>query len=400
MVPVGEPAGRAPHRLLARRCGGRSSPGFSRSRPGGALAGDSVAREAMELALGFEFEESVFAQSRDRGRGGGCAAYTAKRCEPQWFCEDANSEGDVEILTAKKFRGDLAYRQQEFQKALYEYSSCLLLLPSSNIAMRRDVQEGQARFAIYCRLKNIEKKITCLQQLISLHPFNPWNWKLLAETYMSFLQTLPPSFISEMKHLQCKDCTANNHVFQTSPGLFGKEMNLQCHKTLSGRQDVWSTLSTKTTRDNSVSYSDSHMVEGSLHITEECETRDKMKHATFESWGQEALKDVWIKACASFVRTRLLLQITQLQQSSFALAQNLKVQQETEDKVKGFGLKEESLLLITEVMGEDLIPEKLKEDGQGEIKCVGPSALTSLVTTSAIEFEGKWFKKLQDNLSL
>uniref|UniRef100_A0A452GNV6 Uncharacterized protein n=1 Tax=Gopherus agassizii TaxID=38772 RepID=A0A452GNV6_9SAUR len=58
------------------------------------------------------------------------------------------------------------------------------------------------QFAIYCRLKNIEKKITCLQQLISLHPFNPWNWKLLAETYMSFLQTLPPSFISEMKHLQ------------------------------------------------------------------------------------------------------------------------------------------------------------------------------------------------------
>ncbi|XP_034619445.1 uncharacterized protein C8orf76 homolog isoform X2 [Trachemys scripta elegans] len=393
----------------------------------------------MELALGFgfEFEDSVFARSRDRGRGGGggCAAYTAKRCEPQWFCEDANSEDDVEILTAKKFRGDLAYRQQEFQKALYEYSSCLLLLPSSNVAMRRDVQEGQARclahlgrhkealdiaeklrngatntdhlttvlnlqFTIYCRLKNIEKKITCLQQLISLHPFNPWNWKLLAEAYMSFLQTLPPSFISEMKLVQCKDCTAMDQVFQTSPGLFGKEMNLQCHKTLSGREDVWSTLSIKTTRDNSVSYRDSHMVEGSLHITEECETRDKMKHATFEFWGQEALKDVWIKACASFVRTRLLLQITQLQQSSFALEKNLKVQRETEDKVKGFGLKEESLLLITEVMGEDLIPEKLKEDVQGEIKCVGPSALTSLVTTSAIEFEGKWFKKLQDSLSL
>uniref|UniRef100_A0A8C3SGL9 Zinc fingers and homeoboxes protein 1 n=1 Tax=Chelydra serpentina TaxID=8475 RepID=A0A8C3SGL9_CHESE len=278
----------------------------------------------------------------------------------RWFCEEANSEDDVEILTAKKFRGDLAYRQQEFQKALSEYSSCLLLLPSSNVAMRRDVQEGQARclahlgrhkealdiaeklrngatntdhlttvlnlqFAIYCRLKNIEKKITCLQQLISLHPFNPWNWKLLAETYMSSLQTLPPSFISEIKLVQCKDCTANDQVFQTSPRLF--EMNLQCHKTHSGRKDVWSI------RDNSVSYSDSHMVEGSLHIKEECETRDKTKHATFE--------------LSTF---RLLLQITQLQQSSFALEKNVKVQQETEDKVKGFGLKEESLLLITEVM--------------------------------------------------
>ncbi|XP_026515691.1 uncharacterized protein C8orf76 homolog [Terrapene carolina triunguis] len=228
----------------------------------------------MELALGFgfEFEDSVFARSRDRGRGGGCAAYTAKRCEPQWFCEDANSEDDVEILTAKKFRGDLAYRQQEFQKALYEYSSCLLLLPSSNVAMRRDVQEGQAR---------------CLAHL--------------------------------GRHKEALDIAEK---------LIGCIFSLRL--------------------------------------------------STF----------------------RLLLQITQLQQSSFALEKNLKVQRETEDKVKGFGLKEESLLLITEVMGEDLIPEKLKEDVQGEIKCVGPSALTSLVTTSAIEFEGKWFKKLQDSLSL
>ncbi|XP_067387090.1 uncharacterized protein C8orf76 homolog isoform X2 [Emydura macquarii macquarii] len=367
----------------------------------------------MELALGFEFEDSVFARSRERGRGGDCAAYAAKRCEPQWFCEETNSEDDVEILTIKKFRGDLAYRQRQFQKALYEYSSCLLLLPSSNVAMRRDVQEGQARclahlgrhkealdiaeklrngatntdhlttvlslqFAIYSHLKNVEKKITCLQQLISLYPFNPWNWKLLADAYMSFLQTLPPSFISEMKLVQCKDCTANDKVFQTSPGLFGKEINLQCHQRHSRREDFWSILSTKTIRNNSVSYSDSQKEEGSLHITEECETQDKMKHATFESWGQEALKDVWIKACASFVRTRLLLQITQLQQSSFALEKNIKVQQETEDKVKSFGLKKESLQLITEVMGEDLIPEKLKEDVQGELKCVGPSALTSL----------------------
>ncbi|XP_075776284.1 uncharacterized protein C8orf76 homolog [Pelodiscus sinensis] len=388
----------------------------------------------MALAFGFEFEDSVFAPSRERGRGGGCAAYAAKRCEPRWFCEERNSEDDVEILTTKKFRGDLAYRRQEFQRALYEYTSCLLLLPSSNIAMRRDVQEGQARclahlgkhkealdiaeklrngatntdhltsvlnlqFTIYCLLKNIEKKTSCLQQLISLHPFNPWNWKLLAEAYISVLQTLPPSFISEMKLVQCKDCTAKDKVFQASPGPFRKEMNHQCHQTHSGRDDFRLTFSTKTIGDNSVSSSDSQMVEGSLHISEECAKRDKMKHTPFESWGQEVFKEVWIKACASFVRTRLLLQITQLQQSSFALEKNLKIQQETEDTVKGFGLNEESLLLITEVMGEDLIAEKLKEDAQGEIKCLGPSALTSLVTASVTEFEHKWFRKLQDSLS-
>uniref|UniRef100_A0A8C8VDT1 Zinc fingers and homeoboxes protein 1 n=1 Tax=Pelusios castaneus TaxID=367368 RepID=A0A8C8VDT1_9SAUR len=302
---------------------------------------------------------------------------------PHWFCEEMNSQDDVEILTAKKFRADLAYRQREFQKALYEYSSCLLLLPSSNVAMRRDVQEGQARclahlgrhkealdvveklrngatntdhlttvlnlqFVIYCHLKNVEKKITCLQQLISLQPFNPWNWKLLAEAYMSFLQTLPQSFISEKKLVQSEDCTPND-IFQTSSGLFGKEISLQHHQRHSKRKDFWSTLSTETISDSSISYSDSQMEDGLLYITEACETEGKMKHAAFESWGQEALQDVWIKACASFVRTRLLLQITQFQQSSFALEKNLKVQQEIEDKVKGFGLKEESLQLITEV---------------------------------------------------
>ncbi|XP_074841725.1 uncharacterized protein C8orf76 homolog [Carettochelys insculpta] len=389
----------------------------------------------MELTLGFEFEDSVFAPSRERGPAGGCAAYVARRCEPRWFCEERNSEEDIEILTAKKFRGDLAYRQQEYQKALCEYSSCLVLLPSSNIAMRRDVQEGQARclahlgkhkdaleiaeklrngatntdhlttvlnlqFTIYCLLKHVEKKIICLQQLISLHPFNPWNWKLLAEAYESYLQTLPPTLISEMKPIQCKDCISNDKVFQASPRQLRKEINHQCHQAHSKREEFKSPFSTKTIRDNSVSFSDSQIVKGSLHTSEECKNLDKMKHGIFESWGQEALKDVWLKACASFVRTRLLLQIIQLQQSSFALVKNLKVQQEIEDKVNSFGLKEESLLLITEIMGEDLIPEKLKEDVQGEIKCVGPLALTSLVTASAAEFEHKWFKKLQDNLSL
>uniref|UniRef100_A0A8D2QVN8 Uncharacterized protein n=1 Tax=Zosterops lateralis melanops TaxID=1220523 RepID=A0A8D2QVN8_ZOSLA len=94
--------------------------------------------------------------------------------------------------------------------------------------MRRDVQEGQARclsrlgrhkealdirnsatntdhlttvlnlqYSIYQGLENVEKKIMCLQQLICLHPFNPWFWKLLAEAYMSLLQNLSPLVIPE-----------------------------------------------------------------------------------------------------------------------------------------------------------------------------------------------------------
>lgn len=46
---------------------------------------------------------------------------------------------------------------------------------------------------------------------------------------------------------------------------------------------------------------------------------------------------------------RLLLQLTQSQQTSFALERNLRTQQEIEDKMKGFGFKEDTLQLITEV---------------------------------------------------
>jgi len=49
-------------------------------------------------------------------------------------------------------------------------------------------------------------------------------------------------------------------------------------------------------------------------------------------------------------------------------------------------------------MGQDLIPEKLKEESQGEVKCIGASALSSLVAAAAGEFEIKWFGDLQDDL--
>ncbi|XP_014387958.1 PREDICTED: zinc fingers and homeoboxes protein 1, isoform 2-like isoform X2 [Myotis brandtii] len=62
-----------------------------------------------------------------------------------WFYGETESSDDVEALTIRKFRGDLAYRRQEYQKALQEYSSISEKLPPTNVAMKRDVQEGQAR---------------------------------------------------------------------------------------------------------------------------------------------------------------------------------------------------------------------------------------------------------------
>lgn len=46
---------------------------------------------------------------------------------------------------------------------------------------------------------------------------------------------------------------------------------------------------------------------------------------------------------------RLLLQLAQSQQTSFALERNLRTQQEIEDKMKRFSFKEDTLLLIAEV---------------------------------------------------
>ncbi|KAM6444342.1 uncharacterized protein C8orf76 homolog [Rhynochetos jubatus] len=401
----------------------------------------------MEPLLGWQFEDSLFAPSRERAAGGEAGpSCGAKHCEPrgggggglsppdgfvlcpQWFRSEAGGgEGDGE-LTASKFRADWAYRQQEFEKALCEYSDCLLLLPPSNIAMRRDVQEGQARclsrlgrhkealdiaekmrngatntdhlttvlnlhFAIYQGLENVAKKITCLQELICLHPFNPWYWKFLAEAYMSLLQGLSPLVIPETN--QPEEVSGSDSSFKTPTE---REINVQPHRSHGQREGPWSRPASEAKRENAVTCSSSQAVREFLCTPEEPERSDGGKHAASESWDQNMSKKVGVKACASFIRARLLLQLTQLQQSSFVLESNRKGQKEIDDNVARLGFSDSSLLLLTKVMGQDLIPEKLKEEFQGEVKCVGPSALSSLVTASAAEFEIKWFANLPDDL--
>ncbi|XP_068014715.1 uncharacterized protein C8orf76 homolog isoform X3 [Melanerpes formicivorus] len=316
------------------------------------------------------------------------------------------------------------------QKALCEYSSCLLLLPASNIAMRRDVQEGQARclshlgrhkealdiaermrnsatntdhltmvlnlqFAIYQGLGNVGKKMMCLQQLICLHPFNPWYWKLLAEAYMSLLQSSSPLVIPETNLNRSEEVNGSDSSFKTSTR---REVSLQPHRADGQKEGPWSGLATETKRENAVACSSSQAVKEFLCTSEELERKDKGESTAFKSWEQNVLEKVRIKACASFIRARLLLQLTQLQQSSFVLEHNMKGQKEVDDQVAQLGFNENSLLLMTKVMGQDLIPEKLKEEFQGEVKCIGPSALSSLVTASATDFESKWFGNLQDNV--
>ncbi|XP_027747488.1 uncharacterized protein C8orf76 homolog isoform X1 [Empidonax traillii] len=384
------------------------------------------------MELGPQFEDSLFSPSRERRSGGGAgAARGARHCEPRWFLgEDGGDEDGAEGVTGSKFRADWAYRQRDFEKALCEYSNCLQLLPPGNIAMRRDVQEGQARclsrlgrhkealdiaekmrnratntdhlttvlnlqFSIYQGVENVEKKILCLQQLICLHPFNPWFWKFLAEAYMGLLQNLSPLVVPGTNRNRSEEVSVSDSHFKT---LTGREINLQPHQSDSQKEGPWSSLAAETKEENAVTRSSSQVVKEFLCTLGELERMDEGKCADSESWKQNMLKKVGIKACASFIRARLLFQLTQLQQSSFVLENNRKGQKEIDDKVARLGFDENSLLLMTKVMGQDLIPEKLKEELQGEVKCIGPSALSSLVNASIVEFEVKWFGNLQDDL--
>nr|XP_047904543.1 uncharacterized protein C8orf76 homolog [Anser cygnoides] len=386
---------------------------------------------ATEPLLGCEFAECLFSGGRERGAGGGAGQpYSAKRCEPRWFCGETGGEEDAEILTGNKFRADLAYRERQFEKSLSEYSSCLLRLPPGNIAMRRDVQEGQARclsqlgrhkealdiaekmrsgatntdhlttvlnlqFAIYQDLKNVEKKMLCLQQLICLHPFNPWYWKLLAEAYTSLLGSLSPLHIPETNTNRSEEVGVSDSRSKISAG---REIHFQPHGSASQREGLWSSLAAETKSENAGTCNSSQAVKETPCASPEPERKDKGMEGACAPWEQSVSREVGIKACASFIRARLLLQLTQSQQASFALENNIKSQKEIEGKVAQFGLSETSSLLLSEVMGADLIPEKLKEEFQGEVKCIGSSALSSLVTASASEFESKWFGGLQKGL--
>lgn len=319
--------------------------------------------------LGGEFEDSVFEQRPER-RPEPPSLHGAKLCEPQ--------------------------------KALQEYSSISEQLPSTNFAMKRDVQEGQARclahlgrheealeiaadleskatntdhltvvlylhLAIFSSLQSREQTILCLHKLISLHPLNPWSWCKLAEAYLSPGPDLPAGVSPQGQ----KSSASSDKAVSPSSVHSGTGSLFSLPTTLS---------------------------ENALFSAEAsgCSAQENVQ--TFLArQREEAQMEARRKACASLLRARLLLQLAQSQQTSFALEKNLRTQQEIAGKVKDFSFREDSLLLMEEAMGEDIVPEKIKEELHSEVKCVGPAALTALVVASSKEFEDKWFRKIKDH---
>uniref|UniRef100_A0A3Q3KVJ7 Chromosome 8 open reading frame 76 n=1 Tax=Mastacembelus armatus TaxID=205130 RepID=A0A3Q3KVJ7_9TELE len=295
----------------------------------------------MEI-FGSTFDDSVFSEARDRV----CvclSSYSAKVCEPEWFCDNAALDTDDSLEKQKvfKFRGDLAVRQGDYQKAYEAYSSCLEWIADNNLTIRRDVLEGMARcctklgqkdraldlahllskeasntchlssllllkVSIYQHFGAVGSKMSSLQQLCSLLPFNPWHWFSLGQ------------------------------------------MCLQLSESAGEQTDR--------------------------------ETEETQEEA------EELNEDrVWLKACTCFIRTRLLLRILQQQQASFVLQRSENALQTTEDVLQRLNPKETTVQTLTEVMSEDLVPEKMREDYQdGE----------SLASVHVQSFRERWWNKI------
>ncbi|XP_028326826.1 uncharacterized protein C8orf76 homolog [Gouania willdenowi] len=294
----------------------------------------------MEI-LGSTFDDSVFNEAKDRV----CVsvtAYNAKVCEDQWFClsEALDTDDPVEKQKVNKFRGDLALRQKDYQKAWEAYSSCLPWISDNNLSIRRDILEAMARccsrmgqreqaldlahilskeatntshltsilllkVSIHQQSAALVPKVECLQQLCSLLPFNPWHWLGLGQT---------------------------------------------CVQLLTERREAAG-------------------LQGGGH-TEEAELSEDR---------------LWLKACTGFIRTRLLLRILRQQQASFVLQRSEKALHTSEEALQRLNPTESTVQHLTEVMSEDLVPEKMREDYQdGE-------SLTSVCLQS---FTERWWNKI------
>uniref|UniRef100_A0A1A8H0Y9 Chromosome 8 open reading frame 76 n=1 Tax=Nothobranchius korthausae TaxID=1143690 RepID=A0A1A8H0Y9_9TELE len=297
----------------------------------------------MEI-FGSTFDDSVFLEARERVCES-LSAYNAKVCDPQWFCENSclHDEDSLEKQKVFKFRGDLAVRQGNYQKALEAYSSCLQLISDNNLTIRRDVLEGMARcctklgrrnealdlasslskeasntchltsllllkVSIYHHFGLVRLKMSCLQQLCTLLPFNPWYWFSLGQMCLQLLDS--------------------NTATEPSEPVGG-------------------------------------------------ETEENQEELSEEQ--------IWLQACISLIRTRLLLRSLQQQQSSFVLQRSQKVLQVTEEALRRLNPAEPTLQTLSEVMSEDLIPEKMREDCQdGE----------SLASVCLQNFRERWLDKV------
>nr|ACO09086.1 C8orf76 homolog [Osmerus mordax] len=309
--------------------------------------------------FGSTFDDSMFEEARDKANVP-LSSYKAKFCATEWFCETDATDTDDLLDRQKvfKFRADLEFRKGNYQKALNDYTSCLALVPEGNLTIKRDVLEAMARCLshigqmeqaletveqlskeaantchltcilllkvnIYQYCRDLGNKIIALQQLCCLHPYNQWHWTSLADGYISQLESLSSQApgLSFLPQENTLD-------------MIGQQQVIQLYPTAPERED-----------------------------------RDSL----------------WLKACMCLLRARLLLRILRNQQSSFVLQSSEKALQRTEEALQHLDPTERTLQVVTEVMGEDLVSEKMREENQdGE-------SLDNIILKN---FENRWWNRL------
>ncbi|GCB83227.1 hypothetical protein scyTo_0023434, partial [Scyliorhinus torazame] len=257
-----------------------------------------------------------------------------------WFWGEICTVDDVEKLTALKFRGDLAFKSQDYQKAMCEYSSSLALVPESNIALRRDLQEAQARclcslgrpedaldiaqklraevtntdhlttvlnldILIYRNAGNLSRELCCLQQLVSLHPLNPWYWKKLAGSYLCLAQAI----LSTTMVPACKDGHCFRMPEETTVETETSITNADCARPQKQSQHPSKrrTVFPRNASEDENSYptvpSNFKELSGTGNVVSFYSAVGNSSEVDSKS-GQQ-LRDLWLFACSSFVRARL-----------------------------------------------------------------------------------------------
>ncbi|XP_029599133.1 uncharacterized protein C8orf76-like [Salmo trutta] len=299
----------------------------------------------MEI-FGSTFDDSVFEESRAKPTVVALSSYNAKFCEAEWFWKSIDTEDILEKQKIFKFRADMAYRRKNFQEALNAYTTCLSYVPDGNLAIRRDIMEGMARCCCH-----LGKRVEALE---------------ITETLKN--EASNTCHLTGLLHL-----TANVH--ERFGDLRGQVTCLQQLCSLHPyHQWHWMKLA------------DSY-----LHLLQSLSTPSGSSplQQGDDSQTEEQLKEerdgVWLKACMCFVRARLVLRALKGQQSSFVLQNSERALQKADEALRCLEPKDTTLQLVSEVMSEDLIPERMREDNQdGE----------SLAGLSLKDFEDRWWNRL------
>ncbi|XP_034554579.1 uncharacterized protein C8orf76 isoform X2 [Notolabrus celidotus] len=311
----------------------------------------------MEI-FGSTFDESMFSTARDRVRVSvPLSSYNAKLCEPEWFCDGSALDTDDPLEKQKvfKFRGDLAVRQGKYQKALEAYSTCLEWIADNNLTIKRDVLEGMSRC---CTKLGQRERALDLADLLGKEASNTCHLISLLLLKVSIYQHF---------------------------GYLGSKMLCL--------QQLCSLLAFNPWHWNSLGQTCLQLLERNtttgLCCPQRCKSSEEQKPTETEEQVEEATEleedKVWLKACMCFIRTRLLLRILRQQQSSFVLQRSESTLQTTDEALQQLSPKETTLQALTEVMSEDLIPEKMREDYQdGE----------SLLDVCVQNFRERWWNKI------